>query len=58
MIVMPLVIAMIVLPIVVVWLVYEIAVSFYKVSENMHEAKKENEAFAEHEKKEEGNVGS
>mgnify|MGYP001218898176 CR=1 FL=1 len=55
---MPLVIAMIVLPIVVVWLVYEIAVSFYKVSENMHEAKKENEAFAEHEKKEEGNIGS
>lgn len=43
---MPLVIAMIVLPIVVVWVVYEVIVSFYKVSENMHETEKENEAYA------------
>ncbi len=55
---MALVLAMIVLPIVVVWAVYEVVVSFYKVSKNVYETEKENEAYAEHEKKEEGSTGS
>lgn len=51
---MPLIIASIVLPILLIWVIYKVCRLFFMTAESVHEAKKEDKAYAQYVKENEG----
>lgn len=45
---MPLIIASIVVPILLIWVIYKVIRLFFMTAESVHEAKKEDKAYAEY----------